>query len=210
VIDIIHLPDIRVALHNDPLLTTLPAYPIVTVNWAAFPARVTAQFRIAWDGERILLRFDIRDTAVQALAITDNGPVWRDRCVEWFVSLGGGHYYNIECSAAGTLLGQYGATRHDRSFIAPDRLAAIERTASLGNAPLPLTAGAVDWSLTLLIPVEFFAEERDRIVRGVTAHGNFYLCGDDLPERQYLSHYPVAGDRPDFHRPDCFGPIRFS
>lgn len=206
--DIRYLPDIG-APHHEQLFGTLPPCPIATVNWPSFPPRSTASFRIAWDGERVLLRFEVHDTAVQALTAADNGPVWRDRCVEWFLSFDGFHYYNMEWSAAGTMLAQYGTSRHGRELIASERLAAIERRPSLGTAPIPLMTGPVDWSLTLLIPMAFFTEGRDHIVRGLTARGNFYLCGDDLPEKQYLSHYPVASDRPDFHRPEAFGPIRF-
>lgn len=188
---------------------TTPLFPIATVNWPAFPARSSASFRIAWDGVRILLRFVVRDTAAQSIQTADNGPVWRDRCVEWFLSLDGVHYYNMEWNAAGTMLAQYGVSRQDRLFIAPERLATVERTASLGGAPISLTTGAVDWSLTLGIPVAFFGDDARRIVTGATVRGNFYLCGDDLPEKQYLSHYPIASERPDFHRPESFGPIRF-
>ncbi len=203
------LSDIGALSHDERRLSLLPAHPIATVNWPAFPARSAAFFRLAWDGERILLRFEARDTAVQALTAADNGPVWRDRCVEWFLSLDGTYYYNMEWNAAGTMLAQYGATRHDREFIAPERLAAIERTATLGSAPIPLTTGTVGWSLTLLMPLSFFGGDARRIVHGATARGNLHLCGDDLPEKQYLSHYPIMSDRPDFHRPEAFGPIRF-
>ncbi|HOW50694.1 MAG TPA: carbohydrate-binding family 9-like protein [bacterium] len=188
---------------------TAASLSLATINWPAFPAHSDASFRIAWDGERILLRFDVHDTMVQALETTDNGPVWRDRCVEWFLSLDGIRYYNMEWNAAGTMLCQYGTSRHDREFMAPERLTAVERISSLGKAPIALIAGPVDWSLTLRIPAAFFGENARHIVPGATVRGNFYLCGDDLPEKQYLSHYPVASDRPDFHRPETFGPISF-
>lgn len=184
-------------------------HPIATVNWPAFPARSSASFRISWDGETIALRFEVRDTAVRALETADNGPVWRDRCVEWFVSFDGTNYYNMEWNAAGTMLCQHGASRQDRVFLPAERLALVERTSSLGPAPIPLAAGAINWSLALSIPVAFFGDDARRIFPGATVRGNFYLCGDDLPERQYLSHFPIRSDRPDFHRPECFGPLRF-
>jgi len=193
----------------DAPFAELHAHPIATLNWPAYRAHSTASFRIAWDRERILLRFEVHDTALQALTAADNGPVWRDRCVEWFLSLDGIHYYNMEWNAAGTMLAQYGTSRHDRVFLPPERLAAVERSSSCGKPPLPPITGPVDWSLTLRIPLTFFGDDARSLVPGATAHGNFYLCGDDLPEKQYLSHYPVASDRPDFHRPECFGPIRF-
>ena len=183
-------------------------YPIATVNWPEFPARSSASFLLSWDGDRIRLRFEVRDTAVRTLETTDNGPVWRDRCVEWFLSLDGERYYNMEWNAAGTMLCQHGPSRHDRVFLPPKRLATVERRSSLGPAPISLVTGAIDWSLELSIPVAFFGDDARHLRPGATVRGNFYLCGDDLPEKQYLSHYPVKSARPDFHRPECFGPLR--
>ncbi len=185
-------------------------HPIATVNWPFFPCHSTALVRTGWDETAIHLRFEVHDSAVQALITEDNGPVWRDRCVEWFVSFDKKNYYNIECNAIGTILVQYGPSRHERRFIPSDRLAAITRGSSLGTDARPLTHGPLWWSLSLRIPLSFFAPEGYLVTRGTEARGNFYLCGDDLPERQYLSHYPVISEKPDFHRPESFGPILFT
>ncbi len=185
-------------------------YPVATASWAAFPARSMSSVYLGWDQIAIHLRFEVRDTPIQALVIEDNGPVWRDRCVEWFVSFDAKNYYNIECNAIGTLLVQYGPSRHERHSLSSDRLAAIGRLSSLGRRMLPLTREPIRWSLALDIPNSFFEPEGHRITNGTKARGNFYLCGDDLSEKQYLSHYPVVSERPDFHRPESFGPILFT
>ncbi len=188
----------------------LTQYPIATVNWPSFSARLEASVRIGWDATAIHLCFEVHDTAVQALVTDDNGPVWRDRCVEWFVSFDGENYYNIEANAIGTLLVQYGPDRTHRVFIAPERIMTVRRTPSLGRFPFRLTKKPLLWSLSLEIPLSFFHPEGNQIKQGICARGNFYLCGDDLPVRQYLSHYPVASKEPDFHRPESFGPLLFT
>jgi len=185
------------------------AHPIATVNWPDFPACCSASFRISWDGERIVLLFEVRDLAVRAVETADNGPVWHDRCVEWFLSPCGESYYNMEWNAAGTMLCQHGPSRRDRVFLPPERLALVERRSSLGPGPIPLTTGPLDWSLEVKIPLSFFGDDARRISPGATVRGNFYLCGDDLPDKQYLSCFPIRSERPDFHRPECFGPLRF-
>ncbi len=184
-------------------------YLIETVNWPEFPRQSTAALSCSWSHEGIRLDFTVHDTAIQAQIAEDNGPVWRDRCIEWFASFNGSDYYNFEVNAIGTLLVQYGADRTHRHAIPLERLALVKRWSSLGRRPFGLTGAPVSWCLSLVIPRAFFVPEGFRIEPGTVAQGNFYLCGDDLPVRQYLSYYPVQSARPDFHRPESFGPIRF-
>ncbi len=38
---------------------------------------------------------------------------------------------------------------------------------------------------------------------------NFYKCGDELQTPHFLSWNPIEIEKPDFHRPDFFGTLRF-
>ena len=39
--------------------------------------------------------------------------------------------------------------------------------------------------------------------------GNFYKCGSKTAHPHYVSWSAIDGDKPDFHRPDCFGKLWF-
>ncbi len=80
----------------------IPFQMIDIVNWSQFPYIPEVQFRIAHTESAILLHFKVREASVRALAGEDNGPVWKDACVEFFsIPAGDGIYYNIECNCAG-------------------------------------------------------------------------------------------------------------
>ena len=38
---------------------------------------------------------------------------------------------------------------------------------------------------------------------------NFYKCGDLTVNKHYLAWQPVGTERPDYHRPEYFGPMVF-
>ena len=38
---------------------------------------------------------------------------------------------------------------------------------------------------------------------------NFYKCGDNMPQKHYLSWHPIEIEKPNFHRPDHFGTLYF-
>ena len=84
--------------------------PLDVVNWKDYPYKPEVSFRIAHTGREILLHYKVKEASVRAVASGDNGRVWEDACVEFFVSPeGDDRYYNFECNCAGRLLIQGGA-----------------------------------------------------------------------------------------------------
>ena len=86
------------------------------VNWASeYPYAPHVEVAIAYTDEAFLLHWRVTEDSVRAAAVADNGPVWEDSCVEFFIQPAhDGIYYNIECNCAGTLLIGAGTGRHDR------------------------------------------------------------------------------------------------
>jgi hypothetical protein len=39
--------------------------------------------------------------------------------------------------------------------------------------------------------------------------GNVYKCGDAMPQAHYLTWNPIGTSRPDYHRPEYFGYLKF-
>ena len=121
-----------------------------------------------------------------------------------------GLYYNIECSCIGKIYMCCGGDRHDREFLPEEAYRGIIREGSLGMEPFALREGPQEWEMRLVIPASTFVRHDIRSFRGLEARGNFYKCGDALPQRHYLSLFPVATLKPDFHRPEFFDKIIFS
>ena len=186
----------------------VPSHIIDTVNWKEYPYVPDVKFRIAHTGDAILLNYRVNEEAVRAVAEDDNGRVWEDSCVEFFVTFDGKQYHNIECNCVGTILSAVGPERENRNLLAAELLDKIKRKSTLDKDSMPVN-GPVEWEVSLIIPVEIFASSGVDSFDGIEARGNFYKCGDLLPTPHFLSWNPIEIPVPNFHRPDFFGRILF-
>lgn len=186
----------------------VPSHIIDTVNWKEYPYVPDVKFRIAHTGDAILLNYRVNEEAVRAVAEDDNGRVWEDSCVEFFVTFDGKQYHNIECNCVGTILSAVGPERENRKLLAAEQLDKIKRKSTLDKDSIPVN-GPVEWEVSLIIPVEIFAASGVDSFDGIEARGNFYKCGDLLPTPHFLSWNPIEIPAPNFHRPDYFGKIIF-
>ena len=106
--------------------------PLDMVNWKDYPYKPEVSFRIAHTGREILLHYKVKEASVRAVASGDNGRVWEDACVEFFVSPeGDDRYYNFECNCAGRLLIQGGAVNERRPTASQEVLGMVKRWSSL-------------------------------------------------------------------------------
>ena len=70
---------------------------IACCNWPGeFPYAPEVSFRMFHTGDWLLLRFDVAENYTAALVTEDNGQVWTDSCVEFFIAPDEGLYYNFE------------------------------------------------------------------------------------------------------------------
>ena len=61
--------------------------PIACNNWPEeYPYAPEVSFRMFHTGAQLLLRFDVRECCTMALVTEDNGEVWTDSCVEFFIA----------------------------------------------------------------------------------------------------------------------------
>ncbi|PKL38527.1 MAG: hypothetical protein CVV44_11625 [Spirochaetae bacterium HGW-Spirochaetae-1] len=181
-----------------------------TLNWPEFSTTPQVTFRIGHGGDRIWLKYYVREKHLLSSITGINGPVHRDSCVEFFFSpCSDGFYYNLEFNCTGVPHVSYGSGRGDRSDIDPVILRSIETRSSLGPGPLEERNGDFFWELALAIPVDIFVHDGLHSFGGLRARGNFYKCGDDTPEPHYLSWNPVKTEKPDFHRYESFGELIF-
>jgi len=184
-----------------------PFHRIDTVNWETYPYCPEASFRIAHNGKAILLNYRINESDIKAVCNQDNGKVWEDSCVEFFISFLGDSYYNIECNCIGKILIAKGINKEERILLPEASLKQVDRWSSLGDSPLENRSG--DWEISLIIPKEIFYPEITKTFDYVKAKGNFYKCGDCLQTPHFLSWNPILSEMPNFHLPEFFGELRF-
>jgi hypothetical protein len=185
-----------------------PFHSIACINWPEYPYKPDVTFRIAHNSQNILLNYHVDELNIQAVCDKDNGKVWEDSCVEFFIAFGeDAFYYNIECNCIGKLLVAAGPDRLQRMPVPAKDLERIDRWSSLGGSPVENRTGA--WEVSLVIPVDIFIRNSLSTLDKIQARGNFYKCGDNLKIPHFVSWNPIKSEHPDFHLPGFFGTITF-
>lgn len=183
---------------------------IDTVNWKEFDYKPDVKFSIGYTQDEILLKYYVTENYFKAEKTESNQDVYEDSCVEFFVSpANDGIYYNFELNAIGTCLMGTGTERDNRPRSDPRIISKIRRKTSAGNRPVSEITGEYSWDITLAIPTEVFFLHEIAGLEGKTFRANFYKCGDKLSVPHYLTWNPVGTDKPDYHRPEYFGILKF-
>ena len=131
-------------------------------NWAAdYPYAPEVAFRMFHTGDKLYIRFDVKEQYTAARITENNGDVWTDSCCEFFYSLDGKSYYNIEVSCIGRMLCGYYTEKGATALRAGEEiLSQVERTSTLGSEPFEERVGENSWSLTLGIPTAVFHQHK--------------------------------------------------
>ena len=184
--------------------------PIETVNWKEYPYQPSVKFRAAHIAHAVLLHYQVAEASVRAVATADDGRVWEDACVEFFLSPeSNDFYYNFECNCAGKLLLHGGAAGTERPGASEEVLKSVKRWASLGTEPFEERVGECTWEVALVIPTSAIFRHSIESLDGKTMRANFYKCGDLLQTPHFLSWSPIDLPQPKFHCPEFFGEIKF-
>lgn len=187
----------------------IPFESVKEVNWPNdYPYCPDMAFRMAWCPEGIVLHYRVSEQSVRAVYGEDNGQVWTDSCAECFIrNTDSDTYYNIECNCVGTLLIGLRGEDCGRSHLSLEALAKVKRWALLGREPFGERNEPTTWELALVIPAETFSDYPIRLEQGGKLRANIYKCGDDLPVPHFVSWNPINVEKPNFHRPECFGEL---
>ena len=180
-------------------------------NWFKdFPYSPEMTVTLRHDDDTLYITYNVKENHIAAKADKDNGEVWKDSCGEFFIAFDDKGYYNIESNCAGKILMSHRTGRKENVEYAPSEvLATIKRDPSLGSAAFECRKAEAPWSLTLAIPVSAFFKHNLKSFNGIEARCNIYKCGDELPDPHFLSLFPIDTPKPDFHRPEFFGDVRF-
>lgn len=185
-------------------------HAIDTVNWKDFSYKPGVRFNIAWGENEIYIKYYVRESNVKAEKSKTNEMVCEDSCVEFFVSPSDdGLYYNLEFNPIGTALMGSGHGRHDSTRADARFVDGIRRLTSMGDAPFGEISGDLQWTITLAIPLETFFHHKTGSLKGKSFRANFYKCGDKLSNPHFITWNPVGTEKPDYHRPEYFGVLKF-
>lgn len=184
-------------------------FPVQVINWKEFSYKPQVNFRIAHVKNEIWLKYYVKEKHIRAKETRTNGDVYKDSCVEFFISPEGKEYYNFEFSCIGTTHLAFGEGRHNRKFVPPETVEKIEIKSSLGNQPFDNKSGNFEWEMMIRIPIETFAYSNLKTFKGLKAKANFYKCGEETAETHYVTWNPIEIENPDYHRPEFFGKVEF-
>jgi hypothetical protein len=92
---------------------SLPEHKIDQISWADYPYLPDANFKIAYTDHCIFLKYNVSEKYLKAIYKETNEPVYKDSCVEFFISFDQIHYYNFEFNSIGTALVGYGPAIRD-------------------------------------------------------------------------------------------------
>lgn len=180
------------------------------LNWKGFDYKPDVKFSIAYTGTEILLKYYVTEQWFKAEKTESNQMVFEDSCVEFFVSPSDdGIYYNLEFNGIGTCLMGTGTGREDREKTDPEIISRIRRKTSVGKKSVSEKKGEYSWTITIAIPPDVFFHHKISGLEGKTFRANFYKCGDKLSVPHYVTWNPIKTDKPDYHRPEYFGFLKF-
>ncbi|RWU10588.1 carbohydrate-binding family 9-like protein [Pedobacter chitinilyticus] len=191
------------------LMDGLQAAAIDCNPWPAYQADAQAKFLIAHNGDAILLKYIISEQYLVANEGT-NGNIHNDSCVELFIAFGDEGYYNLEFNCLGFTKIGYGYDRLDRELLPVEVIKQLSFSSKINaNSTINSNEG-FDWEIMLVIPKEIFIKHQISSFHHLNAKGNFYKCGDGLPQPHFLTWNMIEAEQPDFHRKDFFGEFAFN
>ncbi len=173
--------------------------------WTAYPYKPEVKFTIAHTGDKILLKYYVKEKTIRAAGNRINASVWEDSCVEFFISFDEKGYYNFEFNCIGTGLLGFGKGKTDRELLPAESISRIGYQANITNG----VNGLIEWELALVIPSSVFVHHPFSSLKGKQCRANFYKCGDLLPEPHFVTWSDIKSPEPNFHLPDFFGTLVF-
>ena len=193
------------------LLSAIAPQQVACINWPkSFPEKPAVSFRMAHNGgDELFIRFTVTEETTLALVKEDNGEVWTDSCVEFFLALDDSGYYNFEFTCIGKALLGFRKERPNPTHATPEIMESIKRFSTLGTANFEEKALNGSWELTVAIPTSALFKHKVEKWKGLTAEANIYKCADNLSKPHFVSWQAIDTDEPNFHVPPCFTKVSF-
>lgn len=167
-------------------------------NWDKTQTSPHTTAKLLWSEAGIHVRMVTDETPLLARVTEQNGDVYADSCMEFFVqpNINDERYLNFEFNAFGT---NYFSVRRSRDDYEFTRWGKKDF-----NVKTKVSEG--EWVLMFTVPFavidEIFGSHTD-IMRG-----NLYKCVEGKEPMHWASYYPIATPAPDFHCSQFFGEFK--
>lgn len=175
-------------------------------NGESHPESYAAVFAVEGEGIHALLWSFEEDILCNCTKRDD--PVYTDSCLEFFLMPveGDNRYINFEANKNGAYLSEIGTCRADRVFI--KSLTDLEPIIEI----IEITEGGeTAWGYEITIPEKLISALYgiEYKIKESCIKCNFYKCAELSANPHFGTFFPVNTEKPDFHRPEFFGEIKF-
>lgn len=200
-LDMLDLSTIGTALENNAQREY-----IEIINWSEYSYKPIVAFDIARSDNNLYIRYFVKGNSLKALFDTDNSPVHRDSCVEFFMKKEkDANYINFEFNCIGTCDAARRKSREIKTSLTPEEYKSIRRHSTLEFKTFEEKKGIHSWELIVSIPFQLMGLDPENLPEKI--QGNFYKCADDTEFTHFVSWSPIGTPQPDFHCPEYFGDI---
>lgn len=164
----------------------------------------------AVEGKGLYARLWSFEENVRCVFTKRDDPVYRDSCLEFFLSPFEGEIYpyiNFEMNPRGVILSEFGNGRGS----ARSHLAELSEEAPVVT-PFSVTEnGNTAWGVELFASEKLLSDVMDKPfkIAPMQLRGNFYKCGDDTDIPHYGAFSPVDTVEKGFHNPEKFAVLMF-
>jgi hypothetical protein len=176
--------------------------------WPLYQANVQAKFLMAHNGSAIFLKYVVAEKYIAANEL-HNGNIHHDSCVELFIAFDEYGYYNLEFNCLGFTKIGYGNQRGDRKLLSEEVIKQLSFSSTINANSIINGNGGFEWEIMLVIPKSIFTQHNITSFNSLKAKGNFYKCGDGLPQPHFLTWNMIDTEEPDFHQKEFFGELSF-
>jgi hypothetical protein len=206
---------------EDPKWSGANTLDIAQYRWADSGHHPPTKARIVYDDEFIATIFRVEDQWVKAVARNFGDAVSQDSCVEFFLSPYSmdrtNAYFNFEINCGGTLLLRRCSSTTERGWGRGNPMLAevdadlVRIAHTLPDRIEEEIEDPVTWAVEFHVPFALFARyfiDLPAPSSRAEWKGNLYKCaGGSHPH--WGSWAPIELEKPSFHAPEFFQPLRF-
>lgn len=178
--------------------------------WWKQGAREATTARMLWDDAYLYVAFEAMDAHISAYLTGRDSPVSRDDAVEVFFACDPADvsiYFNFEFNAIGTILDRSPDDNRSGKWNSEGVLVGIKIDGTLNDS----TDTDHRWTTEIAIPFADLVPWAPRLPPGDGDHWrlNLYRIGGEV-NPQYSLWSNTRTQKPQYHKPDRFGLVRFS
>ncbi len=214
----IDYPNQTAPSHEASVWTEIPPLTISNFRPESSDHRPQTAVRMFHNDSAVYVLFDVEDNFVKCTRTEYQSDVWRDSCVEWFVSPKSGcGYFNFEINCIGTLHVYFiedpvriNGKLKKSTPISYDIGKLVSIVSSVG-APIAVESTIPSkWHIAMAVPLIFFEHFVGPVgkLSNQKWRANFNKCADQSSHPAWATWNPVA--ELNFHRPQDFGEIVFA